>query len=171
MKLHLGCGNKLLTGYVNIDRNSSLDTFLLSNDREFRQFDMLQIDRIFPTESIDEIYSEYVFEHIPSTKLPEFFYSCASVLKKGGELIFTVPDIRMIMEYHIGKGHWKDTNGLWLLEADMFNYFEQYTPHRSVWSLEIGRWYIENEGLFCVKDVKAYLPPRNIGIQFTAVKL
>lgn len=171
MRLHLGCGNKLLPGYVNIDSNTSLDTFLLSNDTEFRQFDILQIDRIFPAESIDEIYSEYVFEHLPSTKLPELFYSCAQVLKRGGELIFTVPDIRMIMEYHIGNGHWKDLNGLWLLEADMFNHFEQYTLHRSVWTKDIGRWYIENEDLFCLKELKTNLPPRDIGMQFTAVKL
>lgn len=174
MKLHLGCGNKLLPGYLNVDLNSKLDITLTldkAHEAPYMELDILQIDRIFPAESIDEIYSEYVFEHIPSTKLPEFFYSCASVLKRGGELIFTVPDMRMIIDYHLDKKHWKDTNGLWLLEADMFNYFEQYTSHRSVWTTEIGKWYLENEGLFWVKDLAIDLPPRDIGIQFTAVKL
>lgn len=172
MKLHLGCGNTILPGYVNIDTNCFFEDKNLPENTTFRHLDILQIDRFFRSESVSEIYSHYVFEHISSTDLPPFFYSCASVLKKGGQLKFLVPDIKMILEHHLHQQRWKQPNGLWLLDADVFFNLPSYNaPHRSIWTAEIGKWYLENEGLFEVLNLKTHLPPRTIGMEFTAVKL
>ena len=79
MKLNLGCGNKKLAGYLNVDLYGNPD---------------MRVDlRAFPwpwvNESVDEIYSRGLFEH-----LPEFMRSlrgCRRILQPQGKITMIVP--------------------------------------------------------------------------------
>lgn len=92
MKLHLGCGNIKLDGWVNIDTRRSDATDVISRLEE--------IDKIYGPESVDTIYSCHVLEH--------FGFGCVkpsvlgmlkmwtSLLKPGGEMYVSVPDLKQI---------------------------------------------------------------------------
>jgi hypothetical protein len=60
MKLHLGCGQVYLKGYVNIDYPSSEHTVQHKSVAD-RLTDISQLT--FPTSSVEEVRLHHVFEH------------------------------------------------------------------------------------------------------------
>lgn len=58
----------------------------------------------FPSDSVDQIYTSHMFEHIPFRDLLVILDECYRVLKKGGELSVSVPDAgRYIVAYAEGR--------------------------------------------------------------------
>ncbi|MCX5786586.1 MAG: methyltransferase domain-containing protein [Elusimicrobia bacterium] len=82
-KLHLGCGSKVVPGWLNADKfKSNADIYLNLNARlPFR-------DNAFTA-----VYSEHTLEHIPTDHVPHLLAECRRVLKPGGILRLTVPDL------------------------------------------------------------------------------
>lgn len=78
--LHLGCGNKPMKNFINVDyyNKQYADEIVNLNQR-----------LPYEAESIDLIYSDNVFEHIEN--LLGLIKECHRVLKKGGTLIIKVP--------------------------------------------------------------------------------
>lgn len=78
--LHLGCGNKALKDFINIDfyNKTCAD-------------EIIDLNKALPydTESVDLIYSDNVFEHIEN--LLQLIQECNRILKKGGYLVIKVP--------------------------------------------------------------------------------
>jgi len=90
LKLHLGCGDNLKSGFVNIDLNSKAD---------------LTLDLRAPLPFRDDcccfIYSEHFLEHLeyPNVVLP-LLRECCRVLQSGGIFSAGVPDTEWpILEY------------------------------------------------------------------------
>lgn len=78
--LHLGCGNKPMKDFINVDYYNKTYAD-----------DIVDLNKGLPYESnsIDLIYSDNVFEHI--VNLLNLIKECHRVLKKGGVLIVKVP--------------------------------------------------------------------------------
>jgi predicted SAM-dependent methyltransferase len=89
MKLHLGCGQKYLEGYTNIDFPSTEHT--VQNTTVADEFHNLYELR-YPSETIDEVRLHHVFEHFDRATVCAFMASWNSWLKPGGKLHIEVPD-------------------------------------------------------------------------------
>jgi len=89
MKLHLGCGEKYLEGYLNVDFPSEAHTVQSQNPADL-QIDLLQLN--YPLASIDEIRLHHVFEHFTRPVACALLAAWQSWLKIGGVLHLEVPD-------------------------------------------------------------------------------
>jgi ubiquinone/menaquinone biosynthesis C-methylase UbiE len=81
-KLHLGCGDMILQGYINCD---------LYNPRADVKCDALHLP--FEDESVDEIYSAHLFEHFDFYEAFKLLEEWKRVLKTGAKLIIETPDL------------------------------------------------------------------------------
>jgi spore maturation protein CgeB/predicted SAM-dependent methyltransferase len=101
LKLHVGCGNNLLPGYVNIDKY---------NRQADRLLDASQLD--YPDGSVSEILTSHMIEHVPLSELQAMLLEWKRLLKPGGRLTIRCPNhelyIRMWLEgddeYRWGAG-------------------------------------------------------------------
>ena len=99
MKLHLGCGNRHIPGFVNIDIQKSGVVDVVS--------DVMKLP--YEENSIDLIYSCSMLEHFGRNNKLTFFRNTSwidvieywyKLLKPGGELYVSVPDFEAIcLEY------------------------------------------------------------------------
>lgn len=86
IKLHLGCGNKLLEDYINIDGEYMIhDQRIIFHDitKEFPIMDNI----------VDEILSVHVIEHIYKHLLIPMFLEWRRILKPGGFVAIEWPDL------------------------------------------------------------------------------
>lgn len=92
-RLHLGCGQTYLQGYINIDYPSSEHTVQVNRvaDR-FEDITKLRFDRF----SVDEIRLHHVFEHFRRPQVAGMLASWNSWLSAGGRIHIEVPDLGRI---------------------------------------------------------------------------
>lgn len=112
MKLNLGCGNKKLTGYVNVDKYKTDSTDLICD-----------LENTWPWESnsIDEIIMEHSLEHMGQT-LNEFkniITEIYRVLKNKGVIKITVPHFRH-------DNFWHDPTHVRVITPTTIHMFNQY---------------------------------------------
>ena len=133
MRLHLGCGQRYLDGYVNIDFPVSMHTVQLRTVAD-RHADLLAL--AYPERSVDEVRLHHVFEHFARHTACALLASWQSWLKDGGQLRIEVPDLlltgiaalnplgssqrRCVAERHLFGSH----------EADWASHKEAYSPGR-----------------------------------------
>ena len=84
IKLNLGCGNRKLPGYVNIDIDHKLSPDMVA--------DVRNLDRI-DDGSAEEIIAIHLFEHFFYWEIPAILKGWHTKLKDGGKLIIECPDI------------------------------------------------------------------------------
>lgn len=86
MKLHLGCGDVIREGYINIDARAlpGVDMVLDLSEK-----------LPFGDNSVDEIYSHHLIEHLTQTQGMNLVMECYRVLKAGGTVMFCCPDMSM----------------------------------------------------------------------------
>lgn len=89
MKLHLGCGENYLVGYINIDFPSSHHTVQKKQVAdEYRN--ILKLN--YPKKSVSEIRLHHVFEHFPRARALALLVCWREWLKAGGILHIESPD-------------------------------------------------------------------------------
>jgi len=94
LKLHLGCGNRRLEGYVNIDLRKTGATDLVCNIRKLP----------YPDNSAELIETYHVIEHLPRHELPKVLSEWNRILMHGGSLIIECPNFdETVKEYIEGK--------------------------------------------------------------------
>jgi hypothetical protein len=91
VKLHLGCGQRYLEGYVNIDFPISEHTVQQDSVADLHA-DILGLR--YPVSSVEEIRLHHVFEHFPRPVACALLASWYSWLCPGGTLHIEVPDLR-----------------------------------------------------------------------------
>ena len=91
MKLHLGCGNKYIEGYVNIDIRYLPGVDEVNNVGRLRNY---------KSHSIDVIYASHVLEHFSRWEYESVLKRWYELLKPGGVLRLGVPDFGEIVEYY-----------------------------------------------------------------------
>ncbi len=88
MKLHLGCGNKKLEGWINIDSVAAFNPDLIHDITQPLPYQEL---------SIDEILAEDLLEHFDKYIRFFVFYEWVRVLKIGGKITVQVPNFKKIL--------------------------------------------------------------------------
>jgi SAM-dependent methyltransferase len=92
IKLNLGCGDKILDGYVNVD---------VVQERAGRQpdvnCDIRKLD-VFSDNYSDEILAVHVIEHFWRWEVQAVLYEWIRVLKPGGKLILECPNLKTACE-------------------------------------------------------------------------
>ena len=85
LKLHLGCGPVIFDGYVNIDGNESSDPNSYVHD--------VSLAFPIPDNSVDEILTVHVIEHIDRRDIEQTFKEWIRILKPGGIVATEWPDM------------------------------------------------------------------------------
>lgn len=87
IRLNLGCGDKLLEGYINVD---------LADNRHAKPPDVISDIRdlsAFPDNYADEILSVHVIEHFYYWEVPGILREWVRILQPGGVLVLETPDL------------------------------------------------------------------------------
>lgn len=115
LKLNLGCGPHALPGWLNYDINGA------------RRMDVVPIDlalgRLPHTdESVDFIFSEHFIEHINREQGARLVKECYRVLKQGGVIRISTPDLHALTKRYL-RGEIIKIPGVWepKTPAQMFN--------------------------------------------------
>jgi len=94
MKLHIGCGNRYLPGWIHVD---------LEKYGEHIDYvcDIRKLKDVFGSGNIEEIYACHVIEHVGRHEILDLFKSLFEVLKHNGVLRMAVPDIEKAIELYV----------------------------------------------------------------------
>ena len=113
IRLNLGCASRPLPGYVNIDMDTleQIRTRYPSSEIphgiQVYQYDILNLP--FLDNSVSEVRSESMIEHLSFSEEKEFFFEMQRVIKPGGILNFSVPDFEVtVRQWLDAKDDWKD---------------------------------------------------------------
>jgi predicted SAM-dependent methyltransferase len=90
-KLHLGCGWNLLPGWLNVDSVPRCRHALYLDAR--RPF-------YFRDQTFDYVFSEHMIEHIPYNDGIKMLAECHRVLRPGGKIRISTPDLAFIIRLH-----------------------------------------------------------------------
>ncbi len=119
-KLQVGCGGNVLTGWLNSDLNPirSIGVFLASRDEEpdsgsvvmdlrsnpHPLTGIIYVDATkrlpFPDASFDYVFSEHMIEHIPYPAAMHLISEAHRVLKRGGRVRISTPDLRFLIDLY-----------------------------------------------------------------------
>lgn len=91
-KVQLGCGDRHLEGWVNVDINRAVAPDVRLD---------LRAGLPAPAESLDYVFSEHVFEHLTLEVGRTVFADCHAALRPGGVLRIAMPDLRYIVERYL----------------------------------------------------------------------
>jgi len=117
-KLHLGCGNKFIPGFIHVDVVKFEHVDIITN-----------IDNLFMVEddSVDLIYACHVLEHFNRLKIKNVLLEWRRVLKPGGILRLAVPDFEKCGKlYTEGKVTLNEIHGL-IMGGQTYLYNFHYT--------------------------------------------
>lgn len=151
MKLHLGCGQKYLEGYLNIDKDVSVmaDAYLDLNKHLCN----------FPPLFAEEIKCEKALEHLEISML-EFLEECYRMLKPNGLLHLEFPNAffwRYRLRYLIGQAR-----------GSYWSPFHTKLLHPS-WVKETAK--VIGFGLVCEKKSGLWFLPKSWSEQNVVLKL
>jgi len=97
IKLHLGCGPNIFDGYINVEgdyilnsKGGPADGVVIHNITETYPL---------PDNSVDEILSVHVIEHIIPTDIPAMFAEWKRILKPEGFVAVEWPDLLKMCQY------------------------------------------------------------------------
>ncbi|MCL5784051.1 MAG: hypothetical protein M1142_01690 [Patescibacteria group bacterium] len=89
MKLHLGCGQRYLKGYINIDFPKSKHSI---QDKSIADIQANILDLKYAQETVGEIRLHHVFEHFTRPTACALLFTWRNWLKKNGIVRIEVPD-------------------------------------------------------------------------------
>lgn len=92
MKLNLGCGADVRSGYINID---IIPQNNMSQDR-YRQGDIGSLDWLTEDNTVDEIIALDCLEYLPTNIVKQALTNWAQKLSTGGTLKILVPDCHAV---------------------------------------------------------------------------
>jgi predicted SAM-dependent methyltransferase len=94
-RLHIGCGNSPIPGWVNVD-----------------QFPLPGVDRVLdvgeglPFRDVSFLYAEHFLEHLALQEALAFLRGCRRVLSAAGVLRVSTPNLDWVMLTHYRVGEW-----------------------------------------------------------------
>jgi len=91
--LHLGCGAGILPKWINVDK--------FYENTQIVKKDIYDLD--YPENSIDAIYSSHSIEHLPIRHARLALKNWIKILKLGGKLFLSVPDLEETMRKILDK--------------------------------------------------------------------
>jgi FkbM family methyltransferase len=130
LRLHLGCGEQYLPGYVNIDHPPSEHQVMQPKADCFADLTELQ----FPPGSLDEIRLHHVFEHFNRVTAIALLIRWQTWLKVGGKLHIETPDL-------IGSARTLLSDASYKVKMGVVRHLEGDQVDR--WAYHIGQWFPE----------------------------
>lgn len=144
-RLHLGCGNIHIDGWCNVDVIKTGATDLVA--------DITALAGI-PNNSVQTIYTCHALEHFSTSAIPGILRRWHEVLRPGGELRISVPDLDRITKiYQNNIGHFQvDGNQPWIAliyggQKDQFDF------HRTGFNFNWMRHLLKDAGF---REVEQY---------------
>ncbi len=139
MKLHLGCGNKHITGFINIDARKT---------NEADEVDDVKTLSKYENNSINLIYASHLLEHMTRIEYTSVLTRWYKLLKNDGILRIAVPDIEQVFNHYAKYKDLRILRGLlWGGQTYGFNY------HYCGWDFNTLKADLEKVGF---KKVKKY---------------
>jgi SAM-dependent methyltransferase len=129
LKLNLGCGDKILDGYVNVDvvpSRAGAKPDVLCDLRRLKPF---------TDASVDEILSVHVVEHFWRWEVRDILLEWKRVLKDGGKIVLECPNLEMACRTFLEnptKGSAENVDGqrtMWVFYGDP-QWHDPYMVHR-----------------------------------------
>ncbi len=134
LKLHIGCGEQFLDGFVNIDIATTAQ----------KRIDVRQ-GLPYRTGSVDYIFSEHFIEHLCREDAMSFLEECYRTLKPGGVLRIATPDLDDLV-HRYRENDWAQSE--WI---QRFGY--GWIPNRCVMlNVTLREW--EHRHIFNEEDLK-----------------
>ena len=98
-KLHLGCGNNIIKGWINIDISGIADVVT-----------DLRKPLPYPDNSALYIFNEHFIEHLTLEEAYHFLRECYRTLIPKGVLRITTPDLKYLVDCYLSKqtSTWED---------------------------------------------------------------
>lgn len=118
-KLHLGCADRILDGFINIDMLPLDGVDLIENVETLESFE---------NGSVDLIYASHVLEHISRRRYKQVLKRWYDLLNDGGTLRLSVPDLKKWFEYYFESGNFRT-----LLSALYGGQKDEYDYHCMGW--------------------------------------
>ena len=146
LKLNVGCGSRLLPGYINIDLYAPPS---IPDDCEFRKGDARDLSWLLDA-SVDEIHAEFILEHFTLPEVLDMLYQFWRVLKKTGRLYILVPDFGTIS--HTVLQSPSDLVISFYAACYILNTFindscaDSSSPHKSLWTKQSLEKALDLEG-------------------------
>ena len=97
IKLNLGCGKNTLDNWDNLDYKKHKDIIFTDLRKKLR----------YKKNSVSYIFTEHFIEHLDEVDGFALFSECFRVLKKGGVLRVSTPDIQIPLDFYV----WYKENG------------------------------------------------------------
>lgn len=138
MKLHLGCGHRLLDGFVNVDIEPGVGADETLDITNLEPFD---------DNSVDLIYACHVLEHIRRPVVLDTLREWRRVLRPGGTLRLSVPDFQILASLYIDDGV-----SLWRLIGPLCGRQNgEWNTHYSVYDKDYLSWLLTEAGFYHVR--------------------
>ena len=90
-KLHLGCGNKIIPNFINIDIRPMRGVDLVDDISELKTID---------SNSVEVIYACHVLEHLGRNEYKGILSRWFEIIKPGGILRISIPDFEKVVNYY-----------------------------------------------------------------------
>lgn len=149
MKVHLGCGKRVLDGWINVDIQTAPGA-----PRAPDVFADIRGVLPFADDSADEVMAIHVFEHFYRWECDKIIKEWSRVLKPGGLLVLELPDLvkcaRNFLELHAAGGKPVHQMALWGIYGDD-TLRDPYQCHRYGWWPESLRAFLDANGFTCIK--------------------
>ncbi len=139
MKLHLGCAEKHIDGFINIDVRDLPGVDIIDN--------IITLEK-FKESSADLIYVSHVLEHTKRFEYTSVLQRWYDILKEGGVLRIAVPDIEAVFNHYNKHRDFKKLHGfLWGGQTYDQNF------HYMGWTFDTLKEDLEKIGF---KNIKRY---------------
>lgn len=145
IKLHLGSGDNLLKGYINVDK---VEPHSVPKGIEFIQGDISNLG-FLRNKSVDEIKAEFILEHVSIDDIPYILYRWNRVLKIGGIVEAIVPDFDKISRCYTNEisSSLEQTEKLYLYKKMNYHLLNPGSDaHGSLWTEEFAKQIFVSEG-------------------------
>ncbi|MCX7908195.1 MAG: FkbM family methyltransferase [Ignavibacteria bacterium] len=130
LRLHLGCGENYLPGYINIDFPPEEHPIMKVKADFYEDINKLT----FPPESVDEIRLHHVFEHFDRTTSIALLIIWNKWLKIGGKLHIETPDVKACAQVLVSDSNLK------IKQAIIRHMFGS---QEASWAYHLDGWYDE----------------------------
>jgi predicted SAM-dependent methyltransferase len=130
LRLHLGCGERYLDGYINIDLPPDEHTVLSTPADVHADITTLH----YEPGSVDEVRLHHVFEHFDRPTALRLLTQWYGWLREGGTLIIETPDLEESARRFTSR--WRRGNRS-LLVRHLFG------SHEAAWAVHADGWYEE----------------------------
>lgn len=131
LRLHLGCGETKLSGYINIDYPQSEHAVM-----KVRPDFCTDITKLsFPLESVDEVRLHHVFEHFSRVTALGMLVKWQQWLKLGGALHIETPDLVGCAQRLL------DPNSSWAIKMGIVRHLTG--DQTAGWAYHIDQWFPE----------------------------